>query len=45
VVTLCTQPEARMPYQLTKVSSQRKNKVTAADAPGTSAIHGSKGLK
>src|ERR1700720_3632902 len=32
VVTLCTQPDALMPYQFTKVSIHRRTKVTAADA-------------
>src|ERR1700736_4944377 len=43
VVMLCTQPEAFIPYQFTKVSIHRRNRVTAADAPGFSAIHGSSG--
>jgi hypothetical protein len=45
VVTVCTQPEALMPYQLTNVNAHKKNKVTAAEAPGTVAIHGNNGDK
>src|SRR5450631_2125668 len=45
VVTLCTQPDALIPYQFTKVSIHKKSNVTAADAPGFSAIHGSNGVR
>src|SRR5882757_8612184 len=41
VVTLCTQPDALIPYQLTNVSIHKKNKVTAADAAGVAPIQGS----
>lgn len=40
VVIACTQPAALTPYQLTKVSSQSTDKVTAAEAPGKLGIQG-----
>ena len=45
VVTLCTQPDALIPYQFTKVSDHRSSSVRAADAPGFSAIQGSSGVR
>ena len=43
-MTAWTQPTARTPQQLTRVSSHTTAIVTTAEAPGTLAIQGAKAL-